>query len=108
MQHRPRWSGHERKLVRILQEVYNPWLMRMKLRPIITLRAGKMAAIIMNEAVGRLLLHWRPGESRVLDWVGAGTKRVCQDIYGEEMDEALVRAFVLVEFSKSQCRSDYT
>ncbi len=47
-----------------------------KLLPVLVLRAGKATAVLLNAAVGRLLLGWEKGESRILDMVGSGTGRV--------------------------------
>jgi len=77
-------------------QVYNPWLMlAVKLLPIVVLRAGKILALVLNEAVGHLFLRWHPGESHVLDFVGRGTAAICHELYGEEVDEPLVRAFLV-------------
>jgi hypothetical protein len=90
--HRP--SGHERSVGRVLREVYDPHTLMAKLMPMGLLRAAKLLALLANEAVGRWLLQWRPGESRVLDFVGRGTKALCRRIYCEAVDAEFVRAFV--------------
>lgn len=96
-QRRP--SGHEGSLARVLLEVYNPWtLVVSKLVPTLLLRGGKMLALLLNEKVGYWALNWRPGESRLLDWVGQETKALCRDVYGEEVDQAFVKSFLVRRF----------
>ena len=90
-----RCRGTERNVVCILLEVYNPRLLLWKLTPICVLRLGKLLALLFNEVVGRLFCGWQAGESRVLDFVGRATKRMCHELYGEDVDEAFVHAFLV-------------
>lgn len=96
-QRRP--SGYEGNLARVLLEVYSPWtLVVSKLVPTALLRGGKVLALLLNEKVGYWALNWRPGESRLLDWVGQGTKALCRDVYGEQVDQAFVKSFLVRRF----------
>jgi hypothetical protein len=92
-------SGHERNLCRILLEVYNPRvLFIVKLLPTFVLRIGKTLAMLVNTTVGQLLCCWEPGESRVLDFVGRHTGALCRKLYDEEVDQGLIRAFLMRRF----------
>ena len=92
-------TGYERRLGAILLEVYQPWLLlAVKLPPVAVLRIGKTIALVFTEGVGRAVCCWGAGESRLLDAVGLGTAALCRSIYGEEIDQAFVRAFLARRF----------
>lgn len=92
-------SGHERNLLRILMEAYNlRVLVFVKLLPTVLLRIGKTLAWVFNAAVGRVLCCWNQGESRILDFVGRNTNVLCRKLYDEDVDQELVRAFLVRRF----------
>jgi len=80
-----RLREHARELLKAVQEAYSPGMMAAKLFRVFLLRMCKAVAMVLNAVVGRMLLGWGKGESRVLDFVGMGTERLFWDLYGREL-----------------------
>ena len=88
----------ETNLIRILGEIYNPKVLAFKCIPTALLRVEKAFALVINQAVGQAFCGWKKSESRLYDHVGAQCAELCRALYGAEITEELVFAFLRRRF----------